>query len=107
MPASLLDRAPGQDTSSHPSPCRPVKCAAALAAALPCVQMLSESAKTVLTKGENKMEIFESLPLKSETNFMDQGKAFRAFSEFPRLAAKKYSVKNSKKVTIIFYNSKC
>lgn len=45
--------------------------------------MLSETAKTVLTKGENKMEIFESLPLKSETNFMDQGKGFRAFSEFP------------------------
>lgn len=52
----------------------------------------------LLIKGENKMEIFESLPIKSETNFMDQGKAFRAFSEFLRLAANNDSVKNSKKV---------
>lgn len=66
--------------------------------------MLSETAKTVLTKGENKMEIFESLPLKSETNFMDQGKGFRAFSEFP-MQKITHSVRNSKKVTIIFYNS--
>lgn len=53
------------------------------------------------------MEIFKSLPVKSEMNFVDQGKAFRAFSEFPRLAANNDSVKNSKKVTIIFYISKC
>jgi len=66
-----------------------------------------ETTKTLLTKGENRMEIFESLPVKAETNFMEQGKAFRAFSEFLRLAANNDSVKNSKKVGIIFYNSKC
>lgn len=60
----------------------------------------------MLTKGEYKMEIFKSLPIKSETNFMGQGKAFGAFSEFLRLAANNDSV-NSKKVTIIFYNSEC
>lgn len=65
-----------------------------------------ETTKTLLTKGENKMEIFESLPVKSEANFMDQGKAFRALSEFLRLAVNSDSAKNSKKVTIICYNSK-
>lgn len=82
------------------------KCAAALA--LPWVQCfdvsrsLLDATKTLLTKAENKMEIFESLPVKSEMSFMDQGKAFRAFSEFLRQAANNDSVKNSKRVTIIF-----
>lgn len=58
---------------------------------------LLDAAKTALTKAENKMEIFKSLPVKSETSFMDQEKAFRAFSEFLRLAANNDSVKNSKK----------
>lgn len=63
---------------------------------------LLDATKTLLTKAENKMEIFESLPVKSEMSFMDQGKAFRAFSEFLRQAANNDSVKNSKRVTIIF-----
>lgn len=57
-----------------------------------------EVAKACLTKGEGKNgDFFESLPVKSETNFTDQGKALRAFSEFLRLAANNDSVKNAKK----------